>query len=80
MTRVISTHVGPDGVLTLTVPLDKTDANKVVRVTVETMDETRPPMDRTAWLHFLAQTVGSIADPTFVRHPQGDYESRNPLP
>ena len=28
---------------------------------------------------FFAQTAGSIDDPTFVRHPQGEPEKRQPL-
>jgi hypothetical protein len=29
------------------------------------------PMDREAWLRFLAEVGGSITDPTFMRHPHG---------
>jgi hypothetical protein len=28
---------------------------------------------------WIEATAGSIADPTFVRHPQGDYEERENL-
>ena len=28
---------------------------------------------------FLRQTYGSISDPTFIRHDQGEYEEREPL-
>jgi hypothetical protein len=80
MTKVISAQVGPNGVLTLTVPLDKADANKPVRVTVETVGDAKPPMDREAWLRFIEQTAGSITDPTFERQPQGEYEERDRLP
>jgi hypothetical protein len=79
MTKVINTHIGPNGVLTLTVPLDQADANKPVRVIVETIEEVKPPMDRTAWLRFIEETAGSIADPSFERPPQGEYEERDPL-
>jgi len=79
MTRVVTAQVGPNGILTLTVPLDKADANKPVRVTVETL-EAKPPLDREAWLRFIEQTGGSIPDPTFERPPQGDYEQRDVLP
>jgi hypothetical protein len=71
MTKIINAQVGPDGILTLTVPLNATDANKPVRVTVETL-ETKPVMDRAAWLRFIEETAGSISDPTFERPPQGD--------
>jgi hypothetical protein len=29
--------------------------------------------------HFIAQTAGSIDDPTFIRHAQGEAEERPPL-
>ncbi|MSQ94175.1 MAG: hypothetical protein EXR98_06420 [Gemmataceae bacterium] len=79
MTKVITTQIGPDGVLELNVPLHKDDANKPVRVTVETLDA-ETTMDRAAWLRFIEQTAGSITDPTFERHPKGEYEERDPLP
>ena len=80
MTKVINTHIGPNGVLNLTVPLDRADANKPVRVIVETLDEAKRPMDRAAWLRFIEQTAGSIPDPTFERPPQGEVEERDTLP
>ena len=49
-----------------------------VRVTVEWEDASGeassdwPP----GWIE---TTAGSITDPTFVRQPQGDYETRKPL-
>ncbi|MBI1918787.1 MAG: hypothetical protein HYS12_29185 [Planctomycetes bacterium] len=79
MTKVICARVDPNGVLTLTVPFDKAEANKPVRVTVQTIEEA-PPLDREAWLRFLEQTAGSITDPTFERPPQGEYEERDALP
>ena len=76
MTKIINARVGANGVLSLTVPLDQADANKPVRVIVETLEETKRPLDRAAWLRFLEQTGGSIPDPTFERPPQGEYEVR----
>ena len=82
MKKVVTTQVGDNGVLTLTMPLNKDDANKTVRVTVETVEESVPslPMDRDSWLRFIERTAGSITDPSFERQPQGDYEERDPLP
>jgi len=80
VTKIINTRIGPNGVLNLSVPLDQTDANKPVRVIVETLDDAKPPMDRAAWLRFIEQTAGSIPDPTFERPPQGKVEERDPLP
>lgn len=79
MTKILSAQVGADGVLSLNVPMEPCDANKNVRVIVETMDVPTVPMDRAAWLRFVERTAGSISDPTFERPPQGDYEVRDPL-
>lgn len=74
MTQTLTAQVGTDGVLTL--PLGETNANKVVRVTIETMTT---ETDREEWLRFIKATAGAIDDPTFVRHPQGEYEQRDQL-
>jgi hypothetical protein len=31
------------------------------------------------WPPGFSQTAGSIDDPTFIRHPQGEYEVREPF-
>jgi hypothetical protein len=80
MTKVIETQIGPDGVLTLQVPLNREDANKPVRVTLETVESDKRPGDRGAWLRFIERTAGSISDPTFERPPQGEFEARDSLP
>ena len=77
MTKIINTHIGPNGILT--VPLDQSDANKPVRVIVETLEEAKTPMDRAAWLRFIERTAGSIGDSSFERPPQGEHENRDPL-
>jgi hypothetical protein len=78
MTRIVVTaKVGPDGVLHLTLPLATGDANREVQITVEPV---RPPtMSQEEWRQFILRTVGSIPDPTFRRHEQGEYEERDPL-
>jgi hypothetical protein len=79
MTRIVVTSkVGPDGVLQLTLPLERADANREVRVTVEPVGP--PPMSQEEWRQFILRTAGSIPDPTFRRHEQGSYEERDPLP
>lgn len=78
MKKVLTTHVGADGVLALTVPLGETGANKPVRVTVETLEG--PAADCESWRRFVTRMAGAISDPTFARPPQGDYEVRDELP
>ena len=80
MTKIVTTQVGTDGVLTI--PLDRDDANKMVRVTVESLETASAPSipkDRAEWLRFLERTAGSITDPTFERQPQGECEIRDSL-
>ena len=73
MTQTSTVQVGADGVLTLV--LGEDNANKIVRVTVEVPDGTS--MSHEEWLQFIERTAGAIADPTFERHPQGEYEKRD---
>src|SRR5262249_53540734 len=81
MKTVLTAQVGADGILKLAVPLGATDANRVVRVIVEPIDQaTAPIADDTAWKKFVTQMAGKITDPTFVRPPQGEYEQRDELP
>ena len=79
MTKVITTQIGADGVLHLALPLDKADACKAVRVTVETVESIGPITDRADWLRFIKQTAGSIPDPTFERPPQEPVQERDLL-
>ena len=82
MTRIeLTSKVGPDGILTLKLPLGIAEANADVLVTVETADgEPRSPDAQRAWEELVRSTAGSISDPTFLRHDQGDYDRREPLP
>ena len=71
-------RVGDDGVLTLNVPVGAEAAGTEVLVTVEALpikvgDESSAQAD---WERFVNETSGSIDDPTFCRHEQGEYEQR----
>jgi hypothetical protein len=37
-------------------------------------------MTQEEWRLFVLSTAGSISDPSFVRHDQGEYERREELP
>jgi hypothetical protein len=82
MKRELTAQVGADGVLTLRVPLGREDANKTVRVVVETVEEATvgPVMTQEEWARFVESIAGSITDPTFERPPQGEYEQRDAFP
>ena len=74
---VPTSKVGSDGVLQLTLPLGAAEANQEVNITVEPL---RPTMSQEEWRKRVLSTAGSIPDPTFVRHDQGEYEERTELP
>ncbi len=74
---VLTSKVGSDGVLHLTIPLGAAEANHEVNVTIE---PARPVMSQEEWRKRVLSTAGSIPDPTFIRHDQGDYEERAELP
>ncbi len=75
---VLHSRIGADGVLQLTVPIGKAEADREVQVTI---DPTGPaPMTPAEWRTFVETTAGSIPDPSFVRQDQGEYERREELP
>ncbi len=76
MTRIeLKSRVGPDGVLSLRVPIGPDDADRAVIVTVEPADgsEVDPTFEGREWSRFIDETAGSIQDPTFERPAQGEY-------
>lgn len=73
---VLTSKVGPDGVLQLTLPLSAADQD--VRVTVESI-AAKKQMTPDEWRAFILTTAGSITDSTFERPPQGELEEREPL-
>jgi hypothetical protein len=78
MTRItVKSRVGADGVLHVTVPVSPADANQEVQVTIEPVGP--PPMTQEEWRAFVLSMAGSITDPTFMRHEQGEYERREEL-
>ena len=72
-------RIGPDGVLTLTVPFGSTEANRDVVVTVSPKPDPNR-MTHDEWIRGLEATAGSIPDPAFIRHDQGEVEQRDELP
>ena len=77
---VLHSRVGPDGVLHITVPLGTEDADREVQVTIDPAPGGPPRMTQEEWRLFVLSTAGSISDPSFVRHDQGEYERREELP
>lgn len=72
-------RVGANGVLKL--PLGEINAHKRVYVTVDILQPTAEAeaQQRAERRRFIEEMAGKITDPTFVRHPQGEYEQREEL-
>jgi len=79
MKATINTRVSPDGVLRMELPLGAAEADKEVHVTVESI-KTKPTMTQAEWAAWVESMAGSIKDPTFRRHEQGEFEKRGELP
>jgi hypothetical protein len=78
MTRIVlKSKVGADGVLQLSVPVGPNEANREVQVTIESGPLT---MSQEEWRQWVEKMAGSIPDPTFRRHEQGEFEQREELP
>ena len=73
---VVTSKVGADGVLHLTVPLTPADAGRDVQVTVESLPAHKQ-MTNAEWLEMM-KSLGPW-EGEFERPPQGDYEVREPL-
>jgi hypothetical protein len=82
MKKELTAQAGPDGLVTLNVPLGKNGANKTVHVVVETVEKGTfgQPVTQEEWIRFVHHMAGGITDASFKRQPQGDYEQREELP
>ncbi len=77
---VLHSVVGSDGVLRITVPIGEAYADQEVQVTIDPAQVGPTSMTQEEWREFVLSTAGSITDPSFVRHEQGEYEQREELP
>ena len=68
MKKELTTQVGPDGLLTLSVPMGKNGANKIVHVVVETVEEpgSRQAGSQEEWARFVQLMAGRIYRPNFL--------------
>jgi hypothetical protein len=76
---VLHSRVGSDGVLHISVPVGKEEADREVQVTIDPISDGPSSMTQEEWHEFVLKTAGSISDPSFVRHGQGEYERREEL-
>ncbi len=71
------TRIGPDGTLSLLIPTDVACANQDVIVTVQPKADAMK--EREARLKRISAFHGSIDDPEFKRHPQGELRDLGTL-
>jgi hypothetical protein len=76
----LKSHVGADGILNLRIPTGIFDSDLDVIVVVDRSNGADATVHRKEWSQFIHRTAGSIDDPTFTRHEQGEFENREPLP
>jgi hypothetical protein len=77
----LQSHVGPDGVLKLEIPLDLRDTDLEVLVVVQPLVLTPvAASEDLGWPpSFFEETAGAWAGELLVRDEQGDYETRDEL-
>jgi hypothetical protein len=73
---VLHSRIGPDGVLHITVPIGTEDADQEVQITIDPVGVGPPNLTQEEWRDFVLRTAGSVTDPSFVRHEQGEYFER----
>lgn len=72
------THVGQDGILKLELPVDVTNSDLEVTLTLVTIEHQLT--DRNGWpLGYFDSTYGSLAHNPIERGEQGQFEIREPL-
>jgi hypothetical protein len=75
----LRTRVGPDGTLTLNVPVGMSEANREVKIVIESTEgraERSTTMTRDEWARFVAATAGAWKG-DLERPEQGEFEVRD---
>ncbi|MGP0065961.1 MAG: hypothetical protein ACLQGP_20470 [Isosphaeraceae bacterium] len=78
----LRTRVGPDGILTLSIPIGISEANQEVKVVVESAQhgvETSARTSREEWERFVGATAGRWKG-ELERPEQGEFEVRDQWP
>jgi hypothetical protein len=78
-TLQIRSQAGDDGVLHLKIPVGTPHAEYQVVVVLQPASDVSPPRtpEELGWPPgFFENVIGSIQDPTFRRHEQGEFEKR----
>lgn len=81
----LRSHVGKDGILHLDIPVNIQEVDLEVIVTFQPIQIVKDSSEvedfnQLDWHEFIERTAGSLEDDdSFFRHPQGEYEIREPL-
>lgn len=75
----LQAHVGSDGILKLEVPVDVTDEDVEIIVTIKPIHKMESTDDLGYPLGYFEETYGAFADDPLERPPQGEYEIRDEL-
>ena len=77
----LRSHIGADGMLELKVPagVSETDVDVTVAFHPVSPAGWKSETERQEWQEFVSKTAGSVDDPTFFRHEQGEFERRDAL-
>jgi hypothetical protein len=78
----LKSRIGSDGILHLDIPVGLTDKDLDVMIIFQATEPqaTVSAPESLGWPSgFFERTAGSIQDETFIRHPQGDFEAREPF-
>jgi hypothetical protein len=78
---VLESKVDAVGKLILSVDIGLAEANRDVRVIIEPLAEnSAAAKTQQDWVEFVHRTAGSVPDPSFRRHAQGEFEKREEFP
>jgi hypothetical protein len=72
----IHSKVDSDGLLALNVPVGMSEANRMVKVTVDSLDKPEN-VSAAEWQRIIEQTAGKWQGEKFERAEQGNFEQRN---
>jgi hypothetical protein len=77
----LRSHIGADGMLELKVPAGVSEPDVDVTVTFHPVSPAgwKSETERQEWHEFVSKTAGSVDDPIFFRHEQGEFERRDAL-
>ncbi|MBD0388293.1 MAG: hypothetical protein ICV54_17755 [Nostoc sp. C3-bin3] len=80
----IRSYVGEDGILHLDIPVEMKETELEVTMTLKSIKKQptslkEEELRQLEWHEFIDKTYGCLADDPIMRHPQGEYEEREPI-